>query len=415
MNKCLQRCLLLLPIFLGSSCSVDKMLDESRTELTRTYDELPPFETLPVRVLSWQQAWATVEKNNLDMQQAVQSVKDAKKKQDSVFRNLIPQVNMGYYYSMALFGNDEETSAPDGRFDINIIFSIPELINLPIEYYTAALATFKAEQNLEQKRRELVSRLYKLFREEEIQVASDGADDDLWQDAPETSAHNLRKQRELQQRERWLQICAFLNNYDARWRLHSGSIPRISPEDYKEKMKRPGDVSVTLAAMELEASRLRKLGVALDYWPSLHVSFYSPTLFNMSGGNMGGFMKVDDVRLDMNSYFSLDTRLTTWNEYQDAKVQHKLLEQQLRQRMYEHREKIALLIRSWKEYGDWKQAMKEYITFRRMQGATDPESARKMHAESIAIRKNILDQDKKNLERECALIQEYGLPETISH
>ena len=108
MNKCLQRCLLLLPIFLGSSCSVDKMLDESRTELTRTYDELPPFETLPVRVLSWQQAWATVEKNNLDMQQAVQSVKDAKKKQDSVFRNLIPQVNMGYYYSMALFGNDEE-------------------------------------------------------------------------------------------------------------------------------------------------------------------------------------------------------------------------------------------------------------------------------------------------------------------
>lgn len=411
MNTYLQCCLLLLLIFLSSSCSVDKMLDETRAELTQDYDKLPTFESLPTRVLSWQQAWALVEKNNLDMQQAVQSVEDAKEKQNSVFRNLIPQVNMGYYYSMALFGNDEGNSVPDGRFDINIIFSIPELINLPIEHYTAALTTFKAEQNLEQKRRELISRLYKLFREEEIQIDSDGADDDLWQDDPETNAHNIRKQRELQQRERWLQICSFLNNYEARWKLHPDSIPRVSPEDYKKKMKHPGDVSVTLAAMELEASRLRKLGIALDYWPSLHVSFYSPTLFNMSGGNMGGFMKADDVRLDMNSYFSLDTRLTTWNEYQNAKVQHELLVQQLRQRMYEHREKIALLMRSWKEYGDWKQAMEEYINFRRVQGATDPESARKMHTEAVSMRKNILDQDRKNLERECALIQEYGLPD----
>ena len=407
----LQRCLLLVPIFIGTSCSVNEYLDTARAELKESYDKLPAYETLPRRTVSWQQAWAMVEKNNLELKQARQTLDDARRKENNTFRNLIPQVNLGYYYSMALFGNNQETYTPNGRFDINIIFSIPELINLPIDYYTAALTTYKAEQNLEQKRRELISRLYKLFREEEIQIASDGADDDLWQDDPETNAHSIRKQRDLQQRERWLQICAFLNNYEAHWQLHSGSIPRITPKDYKEKMKRPGDVSVTLAAMELEASRLRKLGIALDYWPSLHASFYSPTLFNMSGGNMGGFMKMDDVRLDMNSYFSLDTRLTTWNEYQDAKVQHELLLQQLKQRMYEHREKIALLMRSWTEFENWKQAMEEYIHFRRSQGATDPENARKMHSESISIRKSILDQDRKNLERECALIQEYGLPE----
>ena len=66
---------------------------------------------------------------------------DAKKNQNRVFRNLIPQVNLGYYYSMALFGEDDGMSGRSGEFDINIIFSLPELINLPIEYYTAALAT----------------------------------------------------------------------------------------------------------------------------------------------------------------------------------------------------------------------------------------------------------------------------------
>lgn len=66
-------------------------------------------------------------------------------------------------------------------------------------------------------------------------------------------------------------------------------------------------------------------------------------------------------------------------------------------------------MRSWKEYGDWRHAMEEYVAFRRAQGATDPESARKMHAEAVSMQKSILDQDRKNLDRECALIQEYGL------
>lgn len=398
-------------MFIGTSCSVNEYLDTARAELTQSYDTLTAYETLPRRILSWQQAWAIVERNNLELKQARQSLSDARSKQNNTFRNLIPQVNLGYYYSMALFGNEQETPPPNGRFDINIVFSLPELINLPIDYYTAALATYKAEQNLEQKRRELISRLYQFFREKEIQAASERADDDIWQIDASTNELTSKKQRELQQREQWHKICSFLNCYEARWELHPGGIPRVSPEDYREKIKRPGDISVTLAAMEVEASRLRKLGVALDYWPSLHVSFYSPTLFNLSGGNMSGFMKADDIRLDMNSYFSLDTRLTTWQEYQNTKVQHELLMQQLKQRMYEHREKIALLLRSWTEFGNWKQAMEEYIHFRRSQGATDPETAREMHSESISIRKSILDQDRKNLERECALIQEYGLPE----
>ena len=409
------RILLLLPALLGSSCSVDKMLNDARNELVQTYDQIPAYESIPSRTLSWREAWAMVEKNNLELKQARQTLQEALRNQNGIFRNLIPQINLGYYYSLALFGNNDRMGTPEGEFNINIIFSIPELINLPIEYYTASLATFKAEQNLEQKRRELQARLYQFFREEEIQAAREQAEDDIWQNDPETNKQSSGKQRELQQRERWHKVCAFLNNYDAKWKLHPAGIPKLSPEDYREKIKHPGDVSLTLAAMELEASRLRKMGIALNYWPSLNVSFYSPSLFNMSGGTMGGFMNMDDVRLDMNSYFSLDTRLTTWDEYQDAKMQHELLVLQLRQKMYEHREKIALLMRSWKEYGNWKQAMEEYIHFRRSQGAADPESARKMHSEAISIRKSILDQNQKNLERECALIQEYGFPRKKQH
>ncbi len=60
--------------------------------------------------------------------------------------------------------------------------------------------------------------------------------------------------------------------------------------------------------------------------------------------------------------------------------------------------------------GSPRRAMEEYVAFRRVQGATDPEAARKMHAEAVSMQKSILDQDRKNLDRECALIQEYGLP-----
>ncbi len=32
-----------------------------------------------------------------------------------------------------------------------------------------------------------------------------------------------------------------------------------------------------------------------------------------------------------------------------------------------------------------------------------------LHVEAVSMQKSILEQDRKNLDRECALIQEYGL------
>lgn len=402
--------LVLLLILVGlSSCSVEQQLQKSRNELTQDYDALPPYDTLPRRTITWHQALEMVEKNNLEMQQAAESLREARRGCDKIYRDLIPMVNMGYYYNMALKKNQYADNRT-GQFDFNIIFSLPELVQLPIQHYTAALAAYKAEQNIELKRRELTAKLYQFFRLQEIQKQATDQELHQWSDDKPSMKMAIDKRKEKEERAQWLQICELLNNYDARWQLYTPSLPRLTPDDYREQAKRPSDLSITQAAMELEASRLRKKGVALRYWPSLHVQFYSPSLFNMSGGNMTGFMSLDDARIDMNTYLSLDTRLETWNEYLSAKAQHELLEQQLRKSMYEHREKLQLLMSSWAEYNDWKEAMQNFITFRKQHGITNSAAAKALHDESMQVQSAILAQERENLERECALIQEYGLP-----
>lgn len=78
--------------------------------------------------------------------------------------------------------------------------------------------------------------------------------------------------------------------------------------------------------------------------------------------------------------------------------------------MREYKEKATLLLRSWQQYREWQQAMEIYIAFRRSQGASHPDELRARHEESQSILTELREQELKNLERECALIQEYGLP-----
>ncbi len=135
----------------------------------------------------------------------------------------------------------------------------------------------------------------------------------------------------------------------------------------------------------------------------------------MSGGNMSGFAQgMKDVRVSLNLYTELDTRLETWQEYQSAKESHELLVNQLKIKMYAWREKMRLVMESWAQYEEWRGAMEEYISFRRRQGAQDAEGLLDMHRESLKIQQELREQERKNAERVGALIQEYGLPEGSS-
>lgn len=119
----------------------------------------------------------------------------------------------------------------------------------------------------------------------------------------------------------------------------------------------------------------------------------------------------EDIRLNLNAYMQLDSRLETWSDWAIVKENYHLVQQDLTRQMYDYRNKMELLVDSWKAYDEWLTSTRAYIDFRRSQGVCDPQSVQELYKEDLQLQKEIQDQATKNLERECALIQEYGMPD----
>ncbi|MBQ8479567.1 MAG: hypothetical protein IJ503_04175 [Akkermansia sp.] len=408
----------LLSILLFTGCSVEKRLESARQDLLEEYRTMPDWKKLPARTISWQQALIMLE-NNLELQRAQLNILEARQQRDRVYRDFIPMVDIGHYYSTALMrGNDSIPSS--SSFDVNILFSIPALTQLPIDHYTRSLTLFKAEKDLELKRRELTAKLWKIFREHDLKRRRYAVEDS----APENRLADRQlkaEERELEQRDSTRELCALLNDYGARWQPMTGSLPEISWQEYRKLATVPDELTQTMMALTLESARLQKLGTGLQYLPDIHINFYSPTLFSTSGGTTEGFFSGgQDVRMNLNIYQELDTRMETWSQWAMAKENYKLVQQELTHQMHEYRHKMQLLLDSWKSYDRWKRSTVSYMQFRSQQGECEPEAIAELHNEEVALQKEILEQEQKNIERECALIQEYGLPQlpiapTINH
>lgn len=403
------RVLVVLCVLIEAGCSPEQRLERARTELMEQYASIPNYDFLPERRLSWNDALAMLEKNNLEYNQALKEWRDAKSKENKVYRDLIPLVNLGYYYNTALLNQGGMGYGDEKNYNMNIIFNIPALTQIPIDHYTSSLIAFKALKNCELKKRELVAKLYQIFREYDLDARENALAGDVYV-YDEILRKEQQRQHELEMRKKWGQLCMLINDYSARWHPVGATVPAVSWNQYRKLVTVPGDLTQIMMAMELEASRLKKIGVQLRYWPTVQVDFYSPRLFSMSGGNDTGFMGGgNDVRLNMNFYLQLDTRLDVWRDLKEAKDSHELLVRLLRQKMFEFKEKTALLVKSWDMYREWKSAMEEYDAFRRKHGALDPESVKSLYDASLELKKETIARERENLERECALIQEYGI------
>lgn len=395
-------------LLLQTGCSLSKRMDSARQDLMKEYQAMPEWNTLPQKRISWQQAVAMLE-HNVEMQQARLRINKTRRECERVYRDLIPLLDLGYYYNSALLKRSDNYNT-NSSFNINTIFSIPALTQLPMDHYCRALEHFKAEKELELKRRELLAKLWQYFNEGLLEQQLRAMEEAT----PANQAADLQlrnRERELRERERSQKICQLLNNYSARWVLMPETAPKINWQQYRKLAKVPDELTQTQMALTLEAARLSKLGVGLQYLPNVHLNFYSPALFSVTGGTTEGFLNgADDVRINLNIYSQIDTRLDIWSQWAEAEENHKLVEQELTQQMYEYRNKMELLLDSWKTYDDWMHSTQAYIAFRRSQGACDAQSVQEIHQEDLALQKELLDQAKKNLERECALIQEYGIP-----
>ena len=130
----------------------------------------------------------------------------------------------------------------------------------------------------------------------------------------------------------------------------------------------------------------------------------------VSGGTTDGFLSGEtDVRMNLNTYLQLDTRMEIWSEWAMAKENYHLVQQELTQKMHEYRNKMQLLLESWKAYDDWKRSTEDYLEFRRTQGVCEASGIKELYDEDLDLQKEMQEQEDKNIERECALIQEYGL------
>ncbi len=392
-----------------SACSVTEQVGDAQAELMESYRQMPDWESLPVRSLSWERAVALLEAQNLEMQRARQSVKEAQNRRDRVYRQFIPLVDIGYYFNTALMKSEGRSYSNYSNFDVNIIFSLPDLMRLPVDHYTRSLALFKAEKDLEQKRRELTAKLWQMFRENGLEQRRRGTEDAATESRL-ADKELKERERSLQNREKTQQLCALLNDYTARWQPNAATMPQVSWSQYREKARVPDALTQIQMALTLEAAHLQKLGVAVRYLPTARVNFYSPSLFSVSGGSTEGFLSGEtDVRMNLNTYLQLDTRMEIWSEWAMAKENYHLVQQELTQRMHEYRNKMQLMLESWKAYDDWKRSTEEYLAFRRRQGVCEAAGIKALYDEDLALQKEMQKQEAKNIERECALIQEYGL------
>lgn len=390
----------------GTACTVEELVRERAEALDKDFLGAPAYEEMETLELDWRGALELALAENLELRRAKNEIETAENNARRVWLNLVPLVNLGYFYNTALFGNGGDYYSEEYNYNLNIIFNIPALTRLPVDHYAAQLALFRAEKNFELKKREIVSKLYKLAKEIEL---SGRAFRFETENSPRERLAELEKRRKEETRAQWIALAALLGDVSKKYRL-AGTLPDApGTEILAERARRIDPLAATLMATELEASRLAQLGLKLNYWPTVTVNFYSPTLFSYSGGNQQGFNGSEkDVRMQLDLFVQLDTQLSTYYALKEAKANHELLEATLRIQMIERREKIAQVVRALEDFGRWKRAAEKYDAFLNRQGATSAEGALERRKASAAFRRDMFSQERENIEREAAMILEFG-------
>ncbi len=391
------------------ACSASEQIEKLNADYGKYYAQIPAFEALPVHRLTWQEALQKVETNNLEYRELQRQSENSRYQLGRTLRSLIPMLDAGYYYNAPLrWGEGEPTR---GDFNINIFFNLPQLVQLPVERYTDALNIIKADTELKSKRRELSAQLYQIFREYELLRREEQLEEEkrLADDAAQKLVlEGFAEKKRLQ----WGKLCRLMNDYSARWEPDATGLPVIRLADFRRRAKAPDKLFMTNISLRAEAARLQKLGVLIRFMPTAQINFFSPSLFRASGGTMDGFMRnADDIRINLNSYITLDTKLENYHDFQDVRKGEELTKELQLQHIREHKDKMESVLRSWEQYEQWRLSLRDYVRFRNSQGVPDFEEAARRHQEALEIEQSLIEQQRANLERECAAIQEYGWQE----
>lgn len=398
-----------LCVGIWTSCSLEKHMERKTGELIKKMETVPEWAQLPRQEISWNQAVTLMMERNIDLKKSEQSLKTTKRAVINVFTQIIPGVNLDWMLTKEL-SDLSKVTADDVEYNTNILFNMPSITQIPFDYYSAKAAVYTAEKTLEMKKRELISRLYQqTISYRNAQISYNNQLKSLPYDDDGVQRKKLDKEWEKSLDEISQGFATLLGSMDARWLIKPETMPRLDWEKYKAASKKLDLLVVTMAAMELEASRLQVLNARMNFFPSVDINFYSPSLFSSTGGTYGGFFAgAGDMQVNMSLREELDTRLTSWFQYKSAKENHDLMQRSVVMDLQKRRIKIATLLESRRRYELWRGVLLKEIAFKESRlSASGDEYLEQMKD----IRKMYTDLDNeatKNAEVEAALIMEYG-------
>jgi hypothetical protein len=316
----------------------DEILEHYR-DFTSDPSDLPEVE------LDWETALSMLD-SNIVMRNAAEEIIKAEVSVRRVFWDLVPQLTVQGIYSDAV---TELTNLDVDNFNANInaVFSVPGMVQLRMDYYAAMLSTYAARQQYEMTYRGEVVNLYSLFRQtrrnqSQVVVESLQAADPSFGGPDRRELEFSRKQRE---RELWLGISAALGDYSKNWKLAPVGLPEhdyLNNPPAWDDPEEVGKLFITLEAIELESARLRELGIKFQYWPSMSMRLYSPSVYLVSGGDRSGFeFDADDIRFETSVRMRLDTDLQIRDQLREAKRSSTLLRQKLYEDAQDRSKKLA--------------------------------------------------------------------------
>ncbi len=342
------RAILIVGFFSGliSGCgSVDENIAERSAELISRYPGLnnDPAD-LPRVDLDWETAVSMLD-GNLVMRHAAEEIVRAEVSVKRVFLDLIPQLTIQGIYGQAI-SQVTELTQDNFNANINALFSVPGLMRLRLDYYGAMLATYGARQQYELTYREEVVNLYTVFREHQHARARYVIES--LKAADPTFGRADRKEMEFKRRRRetdlWLALSSAFGNHSNHWNIVSADLPRFDYLNEESRWDDPNEAGwlfIILEAVELEAARLRELGVKFQYWPQLNMRIYSPSVYLLSGGDRGGFeFDAEDIRFEAAVTMKLDTNLAIRDQLRETRRNTRLLEQKLYEDAHERAQKL---------------------------------------------------------------------------
>lgn len=401
--------IVLLSCALLNNCSLEQRLDTVAANIHRQFEDAESWDKLPLRVISWEQAIAMMMRCNASVKDAQSMIEEAERESLSVYTEMIPGLSYYGFFTKSIEQLSNNVSANDLSSNINVTFSIPTLSQVPYRVYAAKARTYAAIKAKEGKERELIAQVYALVRNRELDLKLR----DLSQTNPDLTEQDkllANKNDITADAAHWQKMSELLGDYSARWQILPSSAPKISWGKYEPRMNKLDDLVVCMYALRLEQARLSQYQTALRYFPTINTSLYSPSLFSSSGGTyQGTFLSGEDTRLNLSLSYSLDTQLSNWNSYKRGKAQYEKAQREVAAGIIEHKNKLATLKASVREYNNWRSYMEKRIDYLRHQPATTAEELIARDRSIYDMKKELINQEKAAVESEAAMVLEYGL------